>query len=316
MPPDGIVNGELYTWGHRVENNKHGFREKEFTSPKPDGVYRIMVLGDSLTWGAGLAEEQRYTAVAEELLNKVADDRKFEVINFGISGGPTTVQRDILRHLRHHVEPDRIVVGFCLNDPQRRSQDYSIEREELTTSPIGRAVSGVAHFLLYYDLPYVGKQINNAFYGSAEIFGLIPDWQTALQRSYEPSSDDWRIFVRALEDINRMSDELELPKPIFAVLNQGTFTDKPTDYRKPDQNLERFLYWYDQAQKVAREIGFDTYDHREEIAQRLNDESLAVNIVDGHPSANLNRLYGEKLYQKIIEHFESQSTDRIGAYLP
>lgn len=304
LPPNGIVNGRLYTWGHKVENNKHGFREKDFTSPKLDGVYRVMVLGDSLTWGAGLAEEQRYTSVAEKLLNQVADDRKFEVVNFGISGGPTTVERDILRHFRHKVEPDRIVVGYCLNDPQRKSQNYSIEREELATSRIGRAVNGVSRFLLYYDLPYVGQQLNSAFYRSAEMLGVIPDWQTALQRSYEPSSDDWRIFVRALQDIKNMSDELGLPAPIFAVLNQGTFNDKPTDYRNPDQNLKRFLDWYDQAQKIAGEIGFDAYNHEYEIAQQLSDESLAINILDGHPSANLNRLYAEKLYQKIVEHVE------------
>ena len=44
-----------YTWGHRVSDNSLGFREREFALPKPPGVCRVMVLGDSFTWGAGLA---------------------------------------------------------------------------------------------------------------------------------------------------------------------------------------------------------------------------------------------------------------------
>ena len=49
LPINGIVDGKRYTWGHLVENNRYGFREREFQTPKPSGTYRIMVLGDSLT---------------------------------------------------------------------------------------------------------------------------------------------------------------------------------------------------------------------------------------------------------------------------
>jgi len=60
----------LYTWGNPVVNDSFGFREREFAIPKPDNVFRIMVLGDSLTWGAGLAVEERYTNRLEKYLNE------------------------------------------------------------------------------------------------------------------------------------------------------------------------------------------------------------------------------------------------------
>jgi len=41
----------LYTWGKPVVKNRFGFREREFAIPKPDNVFRIMVLGDSLNLG-------------------------------------------------------------------------------------------------------------------------------------------------------------------------------------------------------------------------------------------------------------------------
>ncbi len=135
LPPNGIVDGKLYTWGHLVVNNKYGFRERDFDIPKPK-VYRIMVLGDSLTWGAGLDINERYTNLAESYLNQAFPERKFEVLNFGLRGGPTTMEKDILRKYKNLVKPNRIVVGFCLNDPQPKDQDYTIEREEFKKNMI------------------------------------------------------------------------------------------------------------------------------------------------------------------------------------
>ena len=68
LPVNGLIDGKRHTWGHLVENNRYGFRERDFESPKPCDVYRVMGLGDSLTWGAGLAVNERYTDIAEQLL--------------------------------------------------------------------------------------------------------------------------------------------------------------------------------------------------------------------------------------------------------
>lgn len=305
LPANGFIRGELYTWGHLVTNNKHGFRERSFEIPKPPGLYRVMVLGDSLTWGAGLTPEERYTAIAGKLLNNAFDDREFEVLNFGISGGPTTLERDLLLHISNAVNPDLIVVGFCLNDPQPKGQNYSIEREKLRASKVGRIINQLSDTMHTAGLPYVGKLLNKIFYLLAEKRGLIPTWQQALNRTYKPQSREWREFTHALEDIKMASDELSLPPPIFSILNQGTYNDKPTSYVAPDENLKQFLHWYHQAEKAAKKIGFSSYNHEYEIAHNLENESLAINIVDGHPSANLNRIYGEKLYREIVSQLGS-----------
>ncbi len=300
LPVNGIVNGEWYTWGHRVKNNRHGFREKDFSYPKPTGTIRIMVLGDSFTWGEGLAVHERYTAIAEKLLNENFPDRKFEVLNFGIRNVATTKERDVLHNFHSKVDPDLIVVGFCLNDPQPRSQSYSIEREKLQKSGLGQFVQDTSLQLRHTGVPYTGKLIFNSFYRAAELLDIIPAWQVSLQRSYEPSSNDWKNFIIALKDIKNITDKLNLPPPFFIVLNQGTSTKLPTNYMNPDENLKLYLKWYSQAEEAAKEIGFISHNHEYEISHQLQNESLAVNVLDGHPSANLNRVYGKKLYEQII----------------
>ncbi len=291
---------EEYTWGHEIENNQLGYREREITTPKPDDVFRIVVFGDSLTWGVGLAEQERYTAIAEKKLALQFPDKKIEVLNFGVSGYPTTKERDDL--FQHHktLSPDLILIAFCFNDPQPKGQDWSVEYEKYQTSFLGQLVTFSNKVLVRLKLNYTAQQIYHLYYGSLIRIGKIPVWQTALQRTYEPTSKEWQDFIQALQAIKNLSDKLDLPAPFFAVLNQGTHKDKPTHYSKPDKHLQQFLKWYDQAENAAQSIGFNTYNHRQEIIEQIDHEILTVNKFDGHPSKSLNRIFGDKLSEKLM----------------
>lgn len=44
---------------HSVVINQAGWRDLERVEAKPDGVFRIAVLGDSFTWGHGVEERSR-----------------------------------------------------------------------------------------------------------------------------------------------------------------------------------------------------------------------------------------------------------------
>jgi lysophospholipase L1-like esterase len=299
LPPNGTVDGVFRTWGYPVETNRFGFRERDFAAPKPSGVFRVMVLGDSLTWGGGLRADQRYTAVCEEWWQMYQSGRKAEILNFGIIGSPTTVQRDTLKRYGPIVQPDLVVVGFCFNDTQTKSQYHSAERERVDRSLPGRAVAYLSSGLRQTGLIYTSKLIYDGFYRLMEMVGRVPVWPDALDRTYDKTSPEWKNFCAALREIKDEAERLTGRPPLFAVLNQGFWRDRPTDYGHPDANLERYLRWYHRAEAAAREIGFFTYNHEEEIARELKDRPLSVNAVDGHPSAELNRVYGEKLYREL-----------------
>ena len=307
LPKDGEFDGRQYTWGHLVENNRFGFRERDFETPKPAGVYRIMVLGDSFTWGEGLAVEDRYTDVAETLLNQANTDFQFEVLNFGVRGASTEQERRLLRNHLREVQPDLIVIGFTLNDPQPEEMNYSPERGEIAQKG-GRLVKKIAQVFYGVGLRFTGESIYNAFYAIFERSGAIPTWETALDRAYDPGSQEWQDFLYSLGAIKEMSDRKDRPGPIFAILNQGVSTTEPTDYGNPDEYLEVYLRWYHQAEAAAREAGYLVYNHEQEIAERLNDQPLTVNTLDYHPSAALNQVYGEKLFKVIAELLEIEIT--------
>ena len=54
-----------------IKYNHHGYRDYEYSLEKPEGVFRILVLGDSQTFGAGIKDlKDTWVKKLEEKLQK------------------------------------------------------------------------------------------------------------------------------------------------------------------------------------------------------------------------------------------------------
>jgi len=305
LPRNGLFDGKHYTWGHLVRNNRYGFRERDFAEKKPDGVRRIMVLGDSLTWGAGLSEDERYTNRLEKLLNARNLPFTYEVLNFGIPGAPTTAERATLERYFHLVDPDLIVVGFCVNDPQPRSENYSVEKEQFD-SRYKEYILYLTSSLRGLGFPFIGKAMESAVYRLAERTGAIPPWEVGLQRVYEKDSREWKWFEKASMDIKEISDRNNLPPPILSLLNQGSFPHTIEDYSAPSDTAKCFFRWHRQVEESGKRIGFKTCNHDRELLEDLRGKALNVNVLDGHPSGALIEVYANELYGIITSEYENR----------
>ncbi len=294
-----------YTWGHPVINNRLGFREREFETPKPAGLCRVMVLGDSLTWGVGLDPSERYTQLAETYLNEQFPGQKFEVLNFGVSGLPTTTERDILQAYKDLVGPDLVVVGFTFNDPQPKSMGYVLEKEQFNRK-YGDWLNLGPQLLFQLGLPQLARLSQKVIADKLLVaIGLVPPWQVGLQRTYDPTSSEWLEFKQALQEIRAMSDEMQLPPPIFAVLNSDIYLNQPTAPTNLDETLPIYLRWYHQARQTAEELGFVAYDHEAELIEQLQPGQITINELDAHPSARVNQIYAQKLFEAIAAYLRS-----------
>ncbi|MCP4965314.1 MAG: hypothetical protein GY926_08755 [bacterium] len=84
---------------------------------KPEGVYRILCVGGSTTYGTSCTKDEfSYPAQLEAMLAKDAPGKKYEVINCGVSGYGT-VENLINIELRLlELDPDAIIVYHAAND--------------------------------------------------------------------------------------------------------------------------------------------------------------------------------------------------------
>ncbi len=99
--------------------NADGFRDRTYARPKPEGVFRIVALGDSVTFGVGVPLERTWTKTLEERLNVLAAREggpRFEVMGLGVGGYNPYNQAALLDDVGLTYEPDLVLVQFCIND--------------------------------------------------------------------------------------------------------------------------------------------------------------------------------------------------------
>jgi SGNH hydrolase-like domain, acetyltransferase AlgX len=100
--------------------NSKGYKDVEFNPQKAEGIFRILGIGDSFTYGV-VPYQYNYLTLLEESLNK--SRRKVEVMNMGI---PSIGPRDYLSLFVHEglaLRPDMIIISFFVgNDFERQKR--------------------------------------------------------------------------------------------------------------------------------------------------------------------------------------------------
>jgi lysophospholipase L1-like esterase len=106
----GIYKGRLY------RTNSKGLRGPDHTPLPEPGVFRIAIVGDSVTMASGAGEEDAYAAQLEKWLNTGSAEVRYEVINAGLGGINARQVMKRLEMVMREYRPDLIVYGFTLND--------------------------------------------------------------------------------------------------------------------------------------------------------------------------------------------------------
>lgn len=113
----------VYTVDKAVTTNAFGFRDAEWEMPKPDGRRRVLIVGDSFTFGNNNDVEDTYPSVLRRALHRRFGSR-VDVLNASAAGWDLDNEVAFLQHEGFAYDPDVVVVGFFLNDLLRpRSLD-------------------------------------------------------------------------------------------------------------------------------------------------------------------------------------------------
>lgn len=101
--------------GKPVRTNSFGHRDREIPLRKPANGFRIVAVGDSVTFGHGVVVEDTWPERLERRLAARLPSRVVDVVNTAVPGN-TAFQEyaDLERALV--LEPDAVVIQFVLND--------------------------------------------------------------------------------------------------------------------------------------------------------------------------------------------------------
>jgi lysophospholipase L1-like esterase len=116
---DGVTK-----FGVPIHISSIGLRSPEIEAEKPAGTRRLVVLGDSVTFGQGVREEDTFSRRLEHMMR---DDLacRVEVVNAGVSGYNSVQELDYFEHEGLPLQPDAVLVYQVENDYQRMSPHTS-----------------------------------------------------------------------------------------------------------------------------------------------------------------------------------------------
>lgn len=297
--------------GVSVEINSRALRDREFGVPKPAGTYRVLTIGDSVTFGYGVELNEIYFKVFEEKLNAARDDVRFEVINGGLVSAALEYHYHFLR-LADDLEPDLVLIGLVLNDIKPYAE-FALDTEQPgfeppAPSPIRRMNAFLQKNLHLYQLVY--SSLKGILYGAGilDANALMGYNFVALEEPSEELDFTWERTVWMLDNIVSLAEEkdYEIALVVFPLelqLNETalnryrdalglTLTDAALS-GDPQARLRRF----------AGERNVPIVDllplYRSEPAEKLYLRNKSISADPVHPSVYGHRLAGEEMFRVL-----------------
>jgi len=83
-----------------IESNRDGYRTRPLPRTKPPGVYRILFLGDSTTFGWGVERAERFSDRLGDWLNAASTGLRYDVVNLALPGYSSYHGRIVLERFR------------------------------------------------------------------------------------------------------------------------------------------------------------------------------------------------------------------------
>jgi lysophospholipase L1-like esterase len=187
-----------------VTSNRYGFRGRRELD-EPDARPRVVVLGDSMVFGEGVEEPERFTEQLE------AEERKWRVDNLGMTGfGPDLMLR-ALEQVGLQLHPAVVVLTIYTDDLRRVRPEYAGAGFE-----IPRFVLRSGHLVsIDYPLPRLWMR-SSIVAATREVI-----WRT--------SGTEWRLNAAILDRFREHAQRAAFK--LVLIFLPGT-SDTPKDYER------------------------------------------------------------------------------------
>jgi hypothetical protein len=257
--------------------NSFGFREREFAAQKPPGIFRIAVVGDSFSYGNGLATERRFSNLMQHALSD-----SVEVLNFGVPGDNTPEHAALLEHRILSFEPDFVLVQWFVNDVEGSSVEGRPTLLPLVPIP-------QLHQWLYDNsaLYTLLNSLWSRFQVSTRMAGSYPDY--VWRRVGDPQSEDARKDRAAMERLVALCRSRGIP--VGFVLFPDTGYDLGANYP--------FAYLHQRVLDLCESEHLECVDLRPEFAKVKERRQLWVDALDHHPSGQANMIASIEILKRF-----------------
>ena len=252
-------------FGFRLRTNRLGMRGPE-VGAKPAGVRRILALGDSITFGWMVDENQAWPARLAQMLD--AGPGRFEVLNLAVSGYSSRDETNLLLQRAPGLSPDLVIVGYCLNDPENEP-----------VQPLSAFYARPAWWQHSNLLRLLWKGIwllRIERYGGGDYFLYL--------HRYPPA---WQTVTNSFARLGQWSRELHVPVMVAIF----------PDLSRPAAGYP-YAVVHDQVAAAARAAGLDVLDLRPAYDAEPR-ELTRISAADAHPSPLGHQLAARAILEAV-----------------
>ena len=258
------------------------WREAGPPGEKAPGSFRILVLSDSFGWGVGVYGEDVWARRLERRLGELDSEVDFQVVNWSRPGWNTTQAWASARRRLDSLEPDLIIVGFTLNDPEPDSRKVREERYEPLTrrSPKAAWSRGLHRRSAFYRLfweRFENRRQRRAF--------------TAYYRELF-SGPGWEQCQETLVAIRDAARERSIPMLLVVFPVFDSQLDDSYPYRELHRQISAaafelqiptldLLDTYRGIEGVRLAVTPFTDPHPNELAHRIASDELTIHLAVG-----------------------------------
>ena len=255
--------------GVDVQINSNGLRDVEYPHDKPADTVRILMLGDSLTFGWGVKVEDTPSEMLEQSLNKNSRGRRYEVINTGVGNYNTEMEVNFFFDEGIKYDPDIVILNYFINDAELRSQRKM-------------------NFFLGWSYAYV--------YLSGRIDVLMrqffnrSDWSRYYSDLYSGEASGWHIAATNIRQLKEFCDRRGIR---MLLANYPEIRDF-TNYK--------FMDIHRQLSRLAEDAQIAFVDLLPWVKD-LDENTLWVTRADPHPNRKANRAFSSGIAAGLLQHF-------------
>ena len=265
-----------YTW-HGVLHvmDEHGFRRTTPFPPKKPGIFRMMVVGDSLTYGEGIGEQFTYPSLLQKVLEQ---EFRIEVVNLGVKEFQSTDILGVVNRFFPQLHPDLVIYGVCLNDFLPSGGREYVKGAKF---PLPHKVK---KFMI--KRTRFGRFIDKAYDSAMRAVGLRLDFFDDILQDFEGYQVRFGKDVLAM---NHLVVQHSIPPIVSMVLDQyPEFQGRGYRIAKV---AERLLY----------EAGMDVIE-TEDYYRQYDKRNFGVSPWEGHPNEEANAIFASMMISTLRTH--------------
>ncbi|MFP4474462.1 MAG: SGNH/GDSL hydrolase family protein [Desulfatibacillaceae bacterium] len=268
----GAAHAFLWHGVLHVADANHFRRTTPFPE-KRDDTFRILAVGDSLTYGMGVKDCWVWPSLLEKVLSR---QYQVEVLNLGSPGNTCADVRRVVERFVPRLSPDLVVYGVCLNDflPSGTGQNrFKNAAVKVLVDVLDYASHRSRVFLL------VSERVK----GVLMRFELAPDYVAAALMDLSNMKEG---FADEVLRINRSVTGAGLPPVVSMVLEQ---------YPQWGGRGYRLALL---ARSLMEEAGMDVIPV-EDFFRQYHGKGMQVSHWEGHPNEEAHAIFAMMIHDAV-----------------